>query len=56
MKNVVWLSLRSETPARGYWDQYLFELAFKDYNHSLEITDQKRSDCNNSGSISSIFN
>jgi hypothetical protein len=41
MKNVVWLSLRSETPARGYWDQHLLELAFKDYNHSLEITDQK---------------
>lgn len=41
MKNIVWLSLRSETPARGYWDQHLFELAFKDYNHSLQITDQK---------------
>lgn len=41
MKNVVWLSLRSETPARGYWDQHLLEIAFKDYNHSLEITDQK---------------
>lgn len=41
MKNVVWLSLRSETPARGYWDQHLLELAFKDYNHSLQITDQK---------------
>lgn len=41
MKNVVWLSLRSETPARGYWDQHLFELAFKDYNHSLSITYQK---------------
>ncbi len=41
MKNVVWLSLRPETPARGYWDQHLLELAFKDYNHSLLITDQK---------------
>lgn len=41
MKNVVWLSLRPETPSRFYWDQHLFELAFKDYNHSLSITDQK---------------
>lgn len=41
MNKVVWLSLRKETIARFYWDQYLFELAFKDYNHSLSITDQK---------------
>jgi len=41
MKNVVWLSLRQETPARFYWDQNLFEIAFKDYNHFTEINDQK---------------
>lgn len=41
MKNIVWLSLRPETPARGYWDQHLFEIAFKEYNQSLQITDQK---------------
>lgn len=41
MKNIVWLSLRSETPARGYWDQYLLEIAFKNYDHSFNITDQK---------------
>lgn len=41
MNNVVWLSLRPETPARGYWDQYFFEIAFKGYNHSEQITNQK---------------
>lgn len=41
MKNIIWLSLRPETPARGYWDQYFFELAFKNHNHFYEITDQK---------------
>lgn len=41
MKNVIWLSLRQETPARFYWDQHLLEIAFKGYNHSREITNQK---------------
>ena len=41
MKNIVWLSLRQETPARGYWDQYLLEIAFDGYNHLFEITDQE---------------
>jgi hypothetical protein len=41
MKNIIWLSLKEGTPARGYWDQYLFEIAFKDYNHSFSITDQE---------------
>lgn len=32
MVNVHWLSLREETPARGYWDQYLLETLLKDCN------------------------
>lgn len=41
MNNVIWLSLRPETPARGYWDEHFLEIAFKGYNHFEEITDQK---------------
>jgi len=41
MNNVIWLSIKEGTPARGMWDQNLFELAFEGYNHSEKITDQE---------------
>lgn len=41
MNNIVWLSLRKETPARFYWDQSLLEHYFKDCQHYTEIGDLK---------------
>lgn len=33
MKNIVWLSLKEDIPARGYWDQRLLEEIFEGQNH-----------------------
>lgn len=38
MGNVVWLSMKDGTPARGYWDQTLLEEIFKDSHHVYEIS------------------
>lgn len=37
--NVLWLSVKDDTPARGYWDQVLLERLFYKFNHTEKNED-----------------
>lgn len=41
INDVVWLSLKKETPARGYWDQQLLEDVLRKKNHHTSIGNLK---------------